>query len=111
MDQLVPVGWPLRMRASVGWLTWLPFLKKRNLMLVRKRPFDQHARDLGMDWPADAETMIGMRRLTSLQQCVETVLNEDIPVIWSNVAYGGAAHRFSCAPFSRPTATRRGTSG
>src|ERR1700744_1468808 len=50
MDQLVPVGWPLSMRASVGWLTWLPFLKNRNLMLVRKRPFDQHARDLGMDW-------------------------------------------------------------
>ncbi len=42
-----------------------------------------------MDWPADAETMMGMRRLTSLQQCVETVLNEDIPVIWSNVAYRG----------------------
>jgi O-methyltransferase len=57
----------------------LPFLKARNLMLVRKLPFDQRKRDLGLDWPPDAETMIGMQRLTGLQQCVETVLTDDIP--------------------------------
>jgi len=93
MDQLVPVGWPLGMRASVGWLVWLPFLKKRNLMLVRKRPFDQHARDFGMDWPVDAETMIGMQRLVSLQNCVETVLADDIPgdLVECGVWRGGAS--------------------
>ena len=93
MDQLVPVGWPVEMRASVGWLVWLPFLKKRNLMLVRKRPFDQHARDFGMDWPVDAETMIGMQRLASLQNCVETVLADDIPgdLVECGVWRGGAS--------------------
>jgi O-methyltransferase len=35
-------------------------VKIRNFMLVRKVPFDQDARDAGRDWPADAETMIGM---------------------------------------------------
>lgn len=93
MDQLVPVGWPLRMRANVGWLTWLPFLKNRSVMLVRKHPFDREARDLGMDWPVDAETMIGMRRLTSLQHCVETVLTENIPgdLVECGVWRGGAS--------------------
>lgn len=66
---------------------------RTNLMLMRKRPFDQSARDLGADWPADAETMVGMQRLTSLQQCVETVLAEDIPgdLIECGVWRGGAA--------------------
>ncbi|OBK98549.1 macrocin O-methyltransferase [Mycobacterium sp. 1245499.0] len=93
MDQLVPVGWPLGMRASVGWLTWLPFLKKSKVMLVRKLPFDKNARDFGMDWPADAETMIGMKRLTSLQHCVETVLTENIPgdLVECGVWRGGAS--------------------
>ncbi len=62
-------------------------------MLVRKRPFDARKRDLGLDWPADALTMIGMQRLTSLQNCVETVLAEDIPgdLVECGVWRGGAS--------------------
>ena len=54
--------------------------------------FDQRARELGLDWPAEAETMIGMQRLTSLQHCVETVLADDIPgdLIECGVWRGGA---------------------
>ena len=76
----------------MGWLLGLPFFTARNLMLVRKRPFDQRKRDLGLDWPAEAETMIGMQRLTSLQHCVETVLAENIPgdLIECGVWRGGA---------------------
>jgi O-methyltransferase len=48
-------------------------------MLVRKQPFDKQARDTGQDWPVDAETMFGMTRLRNVQDCVETVLKEDIP--------------------------------
>lgn len=68
-------------------------LRARNLMLVRKRPFDQRMRDLGLDWPAEAETMIGMQRLTSLQRCVETVLADDIPgdLVECGVWRGGAS--------------------
>lgn len=93
MDQLVPVGWPLGMRASVGWLMGLPLLKTGKFMIVRKRPFDQRARDTGQDWPADAETMIGMQRLTSLQHCVETVLADEIPgdLVECGVWRGGAS--------------------
>ncbi len=92
LDQLVPVGWPLGMRASASWLLGIPVVKIRDFILVRKRPFDKRARDLGQDWPADAETMIGMTRLTSLQECVETVLTEDVPgdLVECGIWRGGA---------------------
>ena len=82
IDELVPVRWPLRRS----------LLKTLNLMLVRKRPFDQRKRDSGQDHPADAETMIGMQRLTTLQRCVETVLADDIPgdLVECGVWRGGA---------------------
>ena len=93
MEQLVPVGWPLKTRAGLNWLVGMPLLKVRNFMLVRKVPFDKEARDAGRDWPADAETMIGMQRLTSLQHCVETVLQEDVPgdLVECGVWRGGAS--------------------
>lgn len=83
-DELVPVGWDLLHR---------PLFKFGNLMLVRKRPFDPRKRDLGLDWPAEALTMIGMQRLTSLQRCVETVLAENIPgdLVECGVWRGGAS--------------------
>lgn len=84
LDELVPVGW---------YHLGRPLFKARDFMLVRKRRFDQRKRDLGLDWPADAETMIGMQRLTSLQHCVETILAEDIPgdLVECGVWRGGAA--------------------
>lgn len=83
-DELVPVGWDRLGR---------PLFSTRNLLLVRKRPFNEHARKLGLDWPADALTMIGMERLTSLQRCVETVLTEDVPgdLVECGVWRGGAS--------------------
>jgi O-methyltransferase len=83
-DELVPVGW---------YRLGRPLFNIRNYMLVRKRPFNKQMRDLGLDWPADALTMIGMQRLTSLQQCVETVLDQDVPgdLVECGVWRGGAS--------------------
>ena len=83
-DELVPVGWHRLGR---------PAFKVADYMLVRRRPFNRHARDLGLDWPADALTMIGMQRLTSLQHCVETVLAEEVPgdLVECGVWRGGAS--------------------
>lgn len=68
-------------------------LKARNLMLVRRRPFDPRKRDLGEDCAVDGETMIGMHRLTSLQRCVESVLADDVPgdLVECGVWRGGAS--------------------
>lgn len=83
-DELVPVGWHRLGRALVN---------TRNFMLVRKRPFNEKARKLGLDWPADGLTMIGMQRLTSLQHCVETILKDDVPgdLVECGVWRGGAS--------------------
>ncbi|MGO9158917.1 TylF/MycF/NovP-related O-methyltransferase [Mycobacterium sp.] len=86
MHERVPADWSLRRRL---------LLKTANAISARRNGaslFDQRKRELGLDWPAEAETMIGMQRLTSLQHCVETVLAEDIPgdLIECGVWRGGA---------------------
>jgi O-methyltransferase len=70
----------------------LKMLSKRNIKVMRTIPFDEHKRDLGLDWPTAAETMIGMQRLTSLQHCAETVLAEDVAgdLVECGVWRGGA---------------------
>jgi O-methyltransferase len=67
-------------------------LARRNIRVVRSVSFDEQKRNLGLDWPAAAETMIGMQRLTNLQRCAETVLAEDIPgdLVECGVWRGGA---------------------
>ncbi|BBY59796.1 TylF/MycF/NovP-related O-methyltransferase [Mycolicibacterium sarraceniae] len=86
MHERTPSEWPLRRRL---------LLKTVNTFLPRFRGAgvrDYNARELGLDWPAEAETMIGMKRLTSLQECVETVLKDEVPgdLIECGVWRGGA---------------------
>ena len=86
MHERVPSDWPLRRRLLLKAVNTLTPMRKGS------GPRDHRARDLGLDWPAEAETMIGMQRLTSLQHCVETVVTEDIPgdLIECGVWRGGA---------------------
>nr|WP_090338713.1 TylF/MycF family methyltransferase [Mycolicibacterium malmesburyense]CRL66698.1 MtfB protein [Mycolicibacterium malmesburyense] len=85
-SERMPARWPLRRRLLLKTVNTL------NPLLMRTNPFGQRPRDLGQDWPAEAETMIGMRRLANLQHCVETVLAENIPgdLIECGVWRGGA---------------------
>jgi O-methyltransferase len=87
MRERMPAEWSLRRRLLVKtYGTLAP-------IVMRINPFGERKRDLGLDWPAEAETMIGMQRLTSLQHCVETVLADDIPgdLVECGVWRGGAA--------------------
>jgi O-methyltransferase len=86
MHERMPARWPLRRRLLLKTINVL------QPMFMGTSPFGQRKRDLGRDWPAEAETMIGMQRLTSLQRCVETVLADDIPgdLIECGVWRGGA---------------------
>ncbi len=47
--------------------------------LTRIDPFDPKRREIGQDWPTEAVTMAGMRRLDHLQSCIETALLDQVP--------------------------------
>lgn len=57
------------------------------------RPVDPNARDQGLDFTSDAETMIGRARLDNLQACVVDVLKTGVPgdLIETGVWRGGAS--------------------
>jgi O-methyltransferase len=69
------------------------FLASRQLELVRTKRVDLQARAEGRDWPLEAETMIGLRRLEHLQDCVRDVLRRHVPgdLIETGVWRGGAS--------------------
>lgn len=105
-DALLPVQEKQR---SLARRTLLRFLEKRNYTLAHIVPFDEYKRDFGLDWPADAQTMIGMRRLTNLQWCVETVLAENVPgdLVECGVWRGGASILMRAVLAAYGDATRR----
>jgi O-methyltransferase len=67
-------------------------LRSRGLELVRYAPADPERRRLGLDQPAEAETMIGMARLEHLQDCIHKLLRDRVPgdLIETGVWRGGA---------------------
>ena len=60
--------------------------------IVYKKPYDPTLREVGRDWPARAESMIGLRRMDNIQYCVQAVLTDDVPgdLIETGVWRGGA---------------------
>jgi O-methyltransferase len=61
--------------------------------LVKFVPFNADKREAGRDWPESATTMIGLKRLQNIQDCVETVLRENIPgdLVEAGVWRGGGS--------------------
>lgn len=55
--------------------------------------FNLELREQGSDWPRDAHTMIGMKRLANIEACAENIIRENIPgdFIETGVWRGGAA--------------------
>lgn len=68
-------------------------IESKNLEIVRRSPFDARARESGLDHPKDAETMIGLKRLDNLEECIRTVVAEDVPgdLIETGVWRGGGS--------------------
>jgi O-methyltransferase len=65
---------------------------RANVEIVYKKPYDPTSREVGRDWPARAESMIGLRRMDNIQHCVQAVLSDDVPgdLIETGVWRGGA---------------------
>ena len=68
-------------------------LDQWDLHLARNAIPTPEQRAEGRDWPLLGDTMIGMKRLNSLQACVETVLQEGVPgdLVETGVWRGGAS--------------------
>ncbi len=62
------------------------------LRLARRAPFDPALREDGRDWPAEAETMIGLRRLDNLEAVIVDVVRRGVPgdLVETGVWRGGA---------------------
>jgi O-methyltransferase len=54
-------------------------LDRIGIEVARKRPYDANARMHGRDWPARAETMVGLKRLDNVEHCIRTVLADGVP--------------------------------
>jgi O-methyltransferase len=78
-------------------------LARRGLRLVRTGG-DRALRRSGRDWPLTAETMIGVSRLDSVQECIERVLAENIE---GDLIETGA-WRGGCSIFMRAVLLARG---
>src|SRR4029077_257254 len=65
-------------------------LRKPVVVMVKTSP---DARAVGKDWPADAETMIGRKRLDNLESLVVDVIDRGVPgdLLEAGVWRGGAA--------------------
>lgn len=91
-EDLGPVvsGGPWRRRA---WSQIDRLLSKRDILTFRRARFDPRLREEGRDWPARAETMVGLRRLDNLQHCIESVLTDGVEgdLLEAGVWRGGAS--------------------
>src|ERR1022692_3283584 len=88
---------PLRRPSWPPYKAALPLLRKllskKGLELVRRSRFNPADRTEGKDWPADAETMVGLRRLDNLQFCISDVVQRGVvgDLIETGVWRGGAS--------------------
>ena len=53
----------------------------KGLELVPKYQSNWAKREEGLDWPPDAETMVGIKRLGNVQECIATVVKDGVPAI------------------------------
>lgn len=88
----VTVKLPPRSYESYLWDLVRGAMKGRDVRMVEAGEFDAARREEGKDWPADAETMIGMKRLANVRACVESVIADGVPgdLIETGAWRGGA---------------------
>lgn len=68
-------------------------LRKRNFSINKLKYVSPEKRIEGLDWPAHAKTMIGYKRLTNIENCINTIKEDRIDgdLIETGVWRGGAA--------------------
>jgi O-methyltransferase len=76
--------------------------------IVYKKTYDPKLREVGRDWPARAESMIGLKRMENIEHCVQSVLDDDVPgdLVEAGVWRGGACIFMKANLVSRGDTTR-----
>jgi O-methyltransferase len=76
-----------RAAAAVGDLA-----QKAGFEIAYKKPYDHALRESGLDWPSRAESMIGLKRMSNIQDCIAAIIKDDVPgdLIETGVWRGGA---------------------
>jgi len=76
-----------RAAAAVGDLA-----QKAGFEIAYKKPYDHSLRESGLDWPSRAESMIGLKRMTNIQECIARIIEDEVPgdLIETGVWRGGA---------------------
>jgi O-methyltransferase len=71
----------------------LEMLRKRGIVIGRAQKYDKRHRACGLDWPVHAETMVGLRRLDNLHECIRTIIRDNVPgdLVETGVWRGGAS--------------------
>lgn len=77
---------------SYLWQMMTAAMPGRQVRLVEPGEFDAAAREEGHDWPADAESMVGLKRLANIRECVEQVVADGVPgdLVETGVWRGGS---------------------
>lgn len=67
-------------------------LRTRNFALCKFKYISKENRLNGYDWPATADTMVGLNRLNNIEYCIHSIINNNIPgdFIETGVWRGGA---------------------
>src|SRR5271170_169110 len=67
-------------RFAANWVLNLldRILRTGDFLICREVKVDPQKRFNGRDWPANAETMIGIRRLENIQHCISEVIKNNI---------------------------------
>lgn len=67
-------------------------IKSRKYVVCREVKFVREQRETGRDWPANADSMIGLKRMENIEFCVKEVIKNNVPgdFIETGVWRGGA---------------------
>ena len=78
---------PKRAAHAVGRLA-----SRFNVEMAVKRRYVPEWREVGADWPARAETMVGLKRMANLRHCISEIVRDDVAgdLIETGVWRGGA---------------------
>jgi O-methyltransferase len=88
-----PVDPPRRVLKRLFFRPVAALASAAGLRLAYQAPFDPALREQGRDWPADAETMVGLRRLDNLEATIVDAVRRSVPgdLVETGVWRGGAA--------------------